>query len=129
MSNIKYRHNNNIICCGTLRIARADFDTDPCEEIKKEHFDNLCNSGNRIAELEQQLADQQEAAGSLADDYVKTVEEIKANFEKQLANSVPFEVYSRDCRHRGLCPVRICRHEKSKTGSCTTKENCLVFNK
>ncbi len=31
----EWRHNNGYICCGTLRIAVQDFDTDPSEERKK----------------------------------------------------------------------------------------------
>lgn len=37
-----FRHNNGYICCGTLRIARADFDTDPTPENQKEILDDLC---------------------------------------------------------------------------------------
>jgi predicted nuclease with TOPRIM domain len=64
---------------------------------------------NRIAELEAELANQQECAVSLADDYVKTVEEIKANFAKQLANSVPFDVFKKNCHkpHDGTCKISL----------------------
>lgn len=34
-----WRHNNRIICNGTLRIARADFDTNPSEEFQKSLLD------------------------------------------------------------------------------------------
>ena len=38
-----FRHNNGVICCGTLRIARADFDTNPSPEVQKEILDALCS--------------------------------------------------------------------------------------
>jgi hypothetical protein len=34
-----WRHNNGYLCCGTLRIARADFDTDPDEKFRIILFD------------------------------------------------------------------------------------------
>jgi len=42
----EWRHNAGIICCGTLRIAQADFDTDPTEEVKKEILDWVCKTLN-----------------------------------------------------------------------------------
>lgn len=35
----EWRHNQGYLCCGTLRIAVMDFDTDPTEARKKEIFD------------------------------------------------------------------------------------------
>lgn len=41
-----WRHNQGFICCGTLRIARADFDTDPCDEVAKQYLDAICDAMN-----------------------------------------------------------------------------------
>ena len=43
----EWRHGNGAICCGTLRIARADFDTDPDPEYQREILDYLCASANQ----------------------------------------------------------------------------------
>lgn len=37
-----FRHNNGFICCGSLRIAREDFDTNPSTSFTKELFDWIC---------------------------------------------------------------------------------------
>ena len=42
----QWRHNNGYICCGTLRIAKADFDTDPSPEFQQRVFDWVCQQLN-----------------------------------------------------------------------------------
>jgi len=37
-----FRHSNGVICCGSLRVARADFDTNPPADVQKEILDALC---------------------------------------------------------------------------------------
>ena len=41
-----WRHAQGFICCGTMRIARADFDTDPCDEVAKQYLDAICDAMN-----------------------------------------------------------------------------------
>lgn len=41
-----WRHGNGAICCGTLRIAREDFDTQPSRECKDEILDWVCSTLN-----------------------------------------------------------------------------------
>lgn len=36
-------HGNGALCCGTFRIARADFDTNPTQERQTEVFDWICS--------------------------------------------------------------------------------------
>lgn len=38
----RWHHGNGILCMGTLRIAREDFDTNPVEEVKVRIFDEVC---------------------------------------------------------------------------------------
>lgn len=39
LGNSEWHHGNGVLCCGTLRIATADFDTNPSEEFREEMFD------------------------------------------------------------------------------------------
>lgn len=41
-----WRHSRGLICCGTLRIAKEEFDTCPAEEFKTEIFAWLCETLN-----------------------------------------------------------------------------------
>ena len=43
----KWHHGNGVLICGTLRIAREDFDVLPSSEFKKELFDWICEVLNR----------------------------------------------------------------------------------
>lgn len=43
--------NNQFLCCGTMRVAREDFDTNPSEEYKKEVFDWICDALNNYNDL------------------------------------------------------------------------------
>lgn len=42
-----WHHGNETLCCGTLMIAREDFDTNPNPSFKKEVFDWICNTLNK----------------------------------------------------------------------------------
>lgn len=42
----RWRHANGFLMCGTLRIAREDFDTDPDEKFKRLVFDQIVNALN-----------------------------------------------------------------------------------
>lgn len=50
-----FRHNNGYICCGTLRIAKEDIDTNPSDTFKKELFDWICETLN--AEIDKSKKD------------------------------------------------------------------------
>lgn len=41
-----WRHSNGVICCGTLRIANVDIDTNPSEEFKSELLGWICKTLN-----------------------------------------------------------------------------------
>jgi hypothetical protein len=44
----RWRHSNGMIFCGTLRIAKADFDTNPSPEFCAKVFDDICNTMNSV---------------------------------------------------------------------------------
>ncbi len=41
-----WRHGNGFVCCGSVRIFRADIDTNPCEQYTKELLDWVCETLN-----------------------------------------------------------------------------------
>lgn len=41
-----WRHSNGYICCGTMRIMKADFDTSPSDDVKKQYLDAICEAMN-----------------------------------------------------------------------------------
>lgn len=51
-----WRHGDGNICCGTLRIAKANFDTDPTPELQTEILDWICKKLNQSDILEWMLA-------------------------------------------------------------------------
>jgi hypothetical protein len=42
----RWHHGNGVLCAGTLRIAREDFDTNPADKVKKDIFDWTCATLN-----------------------------------------------------------------------------------
>jgi len=48
-----FHHSNGVICCGTLRVARADFDNDATPEVQAEILDALC--GQQPAPVQSKL--------------------------------------------------------------------------
>lgn len=48
----EWRHNNGYLICGTLRIARADFDNDPSQEFKGEVLDWVVDIINAALPIE-----------------------------------------------------------------------------
>jgi hypothetical protein len=42
-----WRHSHGLIFCGTLRIAREDFDTNPHPDFRDKVFDEICAAMNR----------------------------------------------------------------------------------
>jgi hypothetical protein len=42
----KWHHGNGVLVCGSVRVAVADFDSNPSDEVKKEIFDWICKSLN-----------------------------------------------------------------------------------
>lgn len=45
-----WRHTNGYLICGTMRIARMDFDTDPSDEFKQQLFDWIVDTLNKETE-------------------------------------------------------------------------------
>lgn len=56
MKNIKppltgrWHHGNGALVCGTIRIAAADFDTNPSKEFQDEMFSWMCEVLNKAVE-------------------------------------------------------------------------------
>lgn len=44
--NARWHHGGGYLCCGTVRIACEDFDTDPSDEFRKEMFDWIVKTLN-----------------------------------------------------------------------------------
>ncbi len=42
----RWHHGNGFLCMGTLRIARADLDTNPSAEVQSAFFDEICATLN-----------------------------------------------------------------------------------
>ncbi len=42
----RWHHGGGHLCCGTIRVAKEDFDTNPSNEFKTELFDWMCQSLN-----------------------------------------------------------------------------------
>jgi len=42
----KWRHGGGVLCCGTLRVASEDFDTDPAPDFRREVMDWICAALN-----------------------------------------------------------------------------------
>lgn len=59
----RWRHSHGVICCGSLRIAQADFDTDPASEVQKQILDQLCESANALPDLLDRLAVMEQGGG------------------------------------------------------------------
>lgn len=57
----QWYHGNGVICCGTRRIARADFDTNPSWEFKNKVLGWLCETMNAIPSKLQALRDDPES--------------------------------------------------------------------
>lgn len=52
----EWRANEGYLCCGTLRIARADFDTDPSPEFRREVFEWMASMLNNARTTERELS-------------------------------------------------------------------------
>lgn len=42
-----WRHSHGLIFCGTLRVAREDFDTSPHPDFRDKVFDEICAAMNK----------------------------------------------------------------------------------
>ena len=45
----RWHHGNGVLVCGTVRIATADFDTNPPQEFQTRMFDWICQTLNEEA--------------------------------------------------------------------------------
>lgn len=45
----RWHHGNGVLVCGTIRIARADFDTNPSQQFQDDMFDWMCEVLNKAA--------------------------------------------------------------------------------
>jgi hypothetical protein len=43
----QWRYSNGYLCCGTLRIAKMDIDTNPSTEFETELFEWICKTLNK----------------------------------------------------------------------------------
>lgn len=50
-----FHHDNGVLVCGTVRIAREDFDSGPSEEFRKTFWDWICRTMNTVAKLQNQV--------------------------------------------------------------------------
>ena len=48
----EWRHGGGVLCCGTLRIATADLDTDPAPNFQREVMDWICATLNVAQNLD-----------------------------------------------------------------------------
>lgn len=55
--NGEWRYNNGFLCCGGLRIAKEDFDTDPNKQFKNNLFKWICDTLNSEQESHCSLID------------------------------------------------------------------------
>lgn len=46
----RWHHGNGVLVCGTVRIASADFDTNPPKQFQNEMFDWMCEILNKAVE-------------------------------------------------------------------------------
>lgn len=44
----RWHHGNGVLCVGSIRVAREDFDTNPTNKIKDEIFDWMCKTLNGV---------------------------------------------------------------------------------
>lgn len=44
----RFHHGNGFMCAGTLRVLRADFDTQPRQEFQDAFFNQVCGSMNAL---------------------------------------------------------------------------------
>lgn len=51
-----WRHNEGMLFCGTMRIGRMDFDTDPSDEFKQMVYDEICRRMNLPAQASKTVA-------------------------------------------------------------------------
>lgn len=58
----EWHHGDGVLCSGSLRIARADFDTNPADAFKREVFDWMCATLNAAQTFPPLAAAPQEAA-------------------------------------------------------------------
>lgn len=47
----RWHHGHGILCCGTLRIMRADFDTNPSTAFQGTLFNQVCGTLNAVNEF------------------------------------------------------------------------------
>lgn len=45
-----WHHGNGVLVCGSIRIATADFDTNPSKEFQNQMFDWICTTLNQEAQ-------------------------------------------------------------------------------
>ena len=51
----RWRHSQGLLCTGTARVARADFDSSPSEKVQANIFEQLCASVNALPHLLDEL--------------------------------------------------------------------------
>lgn len=64
----RFHHGHGYLCSGTLRLMRADFDTNPSQEFQDALFEQVCESMNLLAEFIGPRPDPFAWIGSQSDD-------------------------------------------------------------
>jgi hypothetical protein len=73
----KWRYNNGVLCCGTLRVMRDDWDTAPADEFRAEVMGWACRVLNEEIERYQAGEGREAAKGAHWDFCVKTIDASK----------------------------------------------------
>ncbi len=47
----RWHHGRGTLCCGTLRVAREDFDTAPSQQFRTALFEQICGTMNAVNEF------------------------------------------------------------------------------
>ena len=51
----RWRHSNGMIFCGTMRMLKADFDTDPCDQVRDAWLQQVCDAMNDAQAVDNEI--------------------------------------------------------------------------
>lgn len=73
----EWHHGAGFLCCGTIRVAKGDFDTMPSDEFKAEMFDWICYALNNPSTENGSREDCKYVPNALDDFFVTRMREIR----------------------------------------------------